>query len=98
MNRRDFLQTSAAGLVLAGSGVHVAGAESKPPRVGLIGCGWYGKSDLLRLIQVAPVEVVGRGAGDHDVLVEPAEEKEVKKLLRQTIVTSYTASYSKVVC
>ena len=30
----------------------------EPKRVGLIGCGWYGKADLLRLIQVAPVEVV----------------------------------------
>ena len=28
-------------------------------RVGLIGCGWYGKTDLFHLIQVAPVEVVG---------------------------------------
>ena len=27
-------------------------------RVGLIGSGWYGKCDLLRLIQVSPVEVV----------------------------------------
>jgi len=27
-------------------------------RVGLIGTGWYGKCDLFRLIQVAPVEVV----------------------------------------
>ena len=26
--------------------------------MGLIGTGWYGKSDLFRLIQVAPVEVV----------------------------------------
>jgi hypothetical protein len=33
-------------------------ADDKPRRVGLIGTGWYGKSDLLRLIQVAPVEVV----------------------------------------
>jgi predicted dehydrogenase len=30
----------------------------KPRRVGLIGAGWYGKSDLWRLIQVTPVEVV----------------------------------------
>ena len=30
----------------------------KPKRVGLIGTGWYGKSDLFRLMQVAPVEVV----------------------------------------
>src|SRR5207247_5779502 len=32
--------------------------NGKPRRVGLIGAGWYGKSDLWRLIQVAPVEVV----------------------------------------
>jgi predicted dehydrogenase len=30
----------------------------KTLRVALIGTGWYGKSDLFRLIQVAPVEVV----------------------------------------
>ena len=33
--------------------------EEKPLRVALIGCGWYGKTDLFHLIQVAPVEVVG---------------------------------------
>ena len=27
-------------------------------RVGLIGTGWYGKADLMRLIQIAPVDVV----------------------------------------
>ncbi|OAI54818.1 oxidoreductase [Planctomycetaceae bacterium SCGC AG-212-F19] len=54
MNRRHFLHTSAAALA---AGVHVAAAD-KPKRVGLIGCGWYGKCDLFRLIQVAPVEVV----------------------------------------
>ncbi len=59
MNRRDFLQTGTAGLALAGAGSQVAGADdTKPKRVGLIGCGWYGKADLLRLIQVSPVEVV----------------------------------------
>jgi predicted dehydrogenase len=26
--------------------------------VGLIGCGWYGRSDLFRLVQVAPIEIV----------------------------------------
>lgn len=36
----------------------VARAAGKGKRVGLIGCGWYGKCDLLRLIQVADVEVV----------------------------------------
>ena len=51
MNRRAFLSSSAmAGLAFA--------ADSRPRRVGLIGCGWYGKSDLFRLLQIAPVEVV----------------------------------------
>ena len=33
-------------------------ADLPPKRVGLIGCGWYGKSDIFRLVQVAPVEIV----------------------------------------
>ncbi len=32
---------------------------NKQYRVALIGCGWYGISDLMRLIQVATIEVVG---------------------------------------
>src|SRR5947207_13752609 len=57
MNRRDFLQTGAAGLALSAA-VHAAPeTPARPQRVGLIGCGWYGKCDLLRLLQVAPVEV-----------------------------------------
>jgi predicted dehydrogenase len=59
MNRRQFLKTTAAGLTVSTFGVHVSGADRpKSFRAGLIGTGWYGKSDLWRLIQVAPVEVV----------------------------------------
>jgi predicted dehydrogenase len=36
----------------------VARATGQGKRVGLIGCGWYGKCDLLRLIQVADIQVV----------------------------------------
>jgi predicted dehydrogenase len=58
MNRRDFLGASAAGVVAATAQGQQPGQQpARPPRVGLIGCGWYGKCDLLRLIQVAPVEV-----------------------------------------
>ncbi len=39
-----------------------------PRRVGLIGTGWYGKSDLFRLIQVAPVEVVALCDVDKNLL------------------------------
>ncbi|HWF20196.1 MAG TPA: Gfo/Idh/MocA family oxidoreductase, partial [Verrucomicrobiae bacterium] len=42
-------------------------------RVGLIGCGWYGKTDLLRLIQVAPVEVVSLCDVDKNMLAGAAD-------------------------
>jgi predicted dehydrogenase len=59
MHRREFLHAGTAGLALSvAGGYHAAFAAPKAPRAGLIGCGWYGKSDLCRLIQVAPVEVV----------------------------------------
>ncbi len=60
MQRRRFLQTSAATLGLAAAAKEAVAAIAEGPakRVGLIGTGWYGKVDLLRLIQVAPVEVV----------------------------------------
>ncbi len=73
MDRRDFLQAGAAGLALAGSGYHVAAADAKPPRVGLIGCGWYGKCDLCRLIQVAPVDVVSLCDPDKRMLSRAAD-------------------------
>lgn len=74
-NRRDFLKGSSALATLASFGL--LGMDFKdregPLQVALIGTGWYGKSDLFRLIQVADVEVVGlcdpdknmlKGAGD----------------------------------
>lgn len=42
--------------------------QAKTYRVGLIGTGWYGKSDLFRLIQVAPVEVVALCDVDQNML------------------------------
>lgn len=57
MHRRDFLAASTAVTLAATLPVH-AGHREKKLRVGIIGSGWYGKCDLLRLIQVAPVEVV----------------------------------------
>ncbi len=48
-------------------------ADAKAKRVGLIGAGWYGKADLLRLIQVAPVDVVSLCDVDKKMLAEAAE-------------------------
>ena len=74
MDRRKFLVASAASLALAGAGRHAAGfAGQKPKRVGLIGTGWYGKCDLFRLIQVAPVEVVSLCDVNKRALAEAAE-------------------------
>ncbi|HEV7927812.1 MAG TPA: Gfo/Idh/MocA family oxidoreductase, partial [Verrucomicrobiae bacterium] len=61
--RRDFLKASSlAATSFALGGLEISrsayAAGSDLPKVGLIGCGWYGKSDLCRLIQVSPVEVV----------------------------------------
>src|SRR5216117_118841 len=74
MNRRQFLQVGVAGLALSATRNPVAAevAQGKP-RVGLIGTGWYGKCDLLRLIQVAPVEVVSLCDVDRNMLAEAAD-------------------------
>ncbi len=74
MRRREFLKSSAvAGLAgsAVGREVDFPGREAK--RVGLIGCGWYGKCDLLRLIQVAPVKVVSLCDVDKSMLAKAAE-------------------------
>jgi predicted dehydrogenase len=73
MNRRKFLHAGAAGWLLSGLGVHAAEPAPRKPRVGLIGTGWYGKIDLLRLVQVAPVEVVSLCDVDRRMLAEAAE-------------------------
>lgn len=78
MNRRNFLEAGAAGLALS-----AAGSDVKRPRVGLIGCGWYGKCDLFRLIQVAPVEVVGLCDVDRRMVAEAADMVAVRQASRQ---------------
>ncbi|MEW6126854.1 MAG: Gfo/Idh/MocA family oxidoreductase [Acidobacteriota bacterium] len=71
MNRRQFLQTSAAGFLLARQ-LYGEEFQDRKLRVGLIGSGWYGKLDLFRLIQVAPVEVVSICDVDKRMLGEAA--------------------------
>ena len=73
MNRRKFIQVSAAGMALSSLGNYAAEFADQKKRVGLIGCGWYGKADLFRLIQVAPVEVVSLCDVDKRMLAEAAE-------------------------
>src|SRR5689334_7601771 len=74
LNRRQLMTATAAGLTMSALGHFTAyAADAKPLRVGLIGTGWYGKIDLLRLIQVAPIEVVSLCDVDKQMLAEAAE-------------------------
>ncbi len=75
MNRREFIGAGAAGLALTAGNSWGATAlpDQKVRRVALIGCGWYGKSDLFRLIQVSPVEVVALCDVDGKMLDEAVD-------------------------
>src|SRR5258708_26753332 len=72
MNRRQFLKRSSAALAAlsAVSYVPTTFAAERIRRVGLIGAGWYGKSDLWRLVQVAPVEIISICDPDKHMLAE----------------------------
>ncbi|MCW3082271.1 Gfo/Idh/MocA family oxidoreductase [Segetibacter sp.] len=72
-HRRQFLKGAAASIALttlASSGMGFIYAPGKTYRVALIGTGWYGKSDLFKLIQVAPVDVVALCDVDKNQLSE----------------------------
>src|SRR5258705_3743861 len=73
MNRRDFVKASAASLALSAFSAYPADLAAEKKRVGLIGTGWYGKCDLFRLIQIAPVEVVSLCDVDKKMVAEAAE-------------------------
>jgi len=75
MNRRHFIKTSAAGFAASTLSEDALSAviDGPPKRVGLIGTGWYGKADLFRLIQVAPVEVVSLCDVDKQLLKGAAD-------------------------
>lgn len=74
INRRRFLQGATASLALSSFGAYGLDLihPQKPMRVGLIGSGWYGKSDLFRLMQVAPVDVVALCDVDKNMLAGAA--------------------------
>jgi predicted dehydrogenase len=73
MHRREFLKSTAATFALAGMPRYIEQLADSKKRVGLIGCGWYGKTDLLRLVQVAPVDVVSLCDVDKRMLADAAD-------------------------
>lgn len=74
MNRRQFLRSGAALLAASSLPSFAVDFADQRKRVGLIGCGWYGKTDLFRLIQVAPVDVVSLCDVDKVMLADAAEQ------------------------
>lgn len=75
MDRRHFLTGAAAGsFALTQYRETLASLlDNQTKRVGLIGTGWYGKCDLFRLMQVAPVEVVSLCDVDSKMLSEASD-------------------------
>lgn len=74
IHRRNFLKNSSVLFAMSALKNYDAtfnAASNK--RVALIGTGWYGKSDLFRLIQVAPVDVVGLCDVDEHQLKQAAK-------------------------
>jgi predicted dehydrogenase len=83
MNRRHFIQSGAAALGALTGAAALGYSQAKSYRVGLIGTGWYGKSDLFRLIQVAPVEVVSLCDVDSRMLAEAADMTATRQLSKK---------------
>ena len=73
MRRREFLKMGAAAAAASAVPAYAEQLAGARKRVGLIGTGWYGKSDLLRLVQVAPVEVVSLCDVDRRMLAEAGD-------------------------
>ena len=84
MNRREFLQTTAGAGLAMGAMPAYAFDSQKRRRVGLIGCGWYGKIDLFRLIQVAPVEVVALCDVDKQMLANAGSMVATRQASKKT--------------
>ncbi len=83
MHRRDFLKQSAAAFALSRIPYSGQLADARK-RVGLIGTGWYGKTDLFRLIQVAPVEVVSLCDVDRNMLADAAGQVAARQASKKT--------------
>lgn len=86
-DRRQFLRNSAG--LFAFSYIKTTGLSDwgieKNRRVALIGAGWYGKSDLFRLMQVSPVEVVGLCDVDRNMLKDAATRIQERTSSRKSI-------------
>jgi predicted dehydrogenase len=83
MQRRDFLKQSAALMAVSGMPSYLEQLAEMKKRVGLIGTGWYGKSDLLRMVQVAPIEVVSLCDVDKQMVSDAADLVATRQLSKK---------------
>jgi predicted dehydrogenase len=72
-SRRQFIKQATTLAFSAFASQAFSFLEQKNWRVALIGTGWYGKSDLFKLLQVAPVDVVGLCDVDKHLLTEAGQ-------------------------
>src|SRR2546423_945540 len=84
MERREFLKKTAAAFAASRVPASFAQDLGAGKRVGLIGTGWYGKTDLLRMIQVAPIEVVSLCDVDRRMLADAAALVATRQRSRKT--------------
>src|SRR5512143_1199312 len=88
MRRRHFLRTGgAAAVALAGFRRYAEVFADARLRVGVVGCGWYGKCNLFRLLQVAPAEVVSLCDVDSAMLADAAARVAARQASRKTPLT-----------
>jgi len=74
ISRRHFIKGTSAAMAFAAlraNGMNFM--QPAPRRVALIGTGWYGKSDLFRLMQVAPVDIIALCDADKHQLDHAAD-------------------------
>jgi predicted dehydrogenase len=83
MKRRDFLKAGGFA-ALSLSTLPLRSFAQVPKRVGLIGSGWYGKADLLRLVQVAPIEVVSLCDVDKEMVAKAAALVATRQVSKKT--------------
>lgn len=93
--RRNFLKNSSALLGLSYLKLNSLDAFALAPkrRVALIGTGWYGKSDLFRLMQVASIDVVGLCDPDQNQLKQASVL--IKERLKSTAAIATYNDYQK---
>jgi predicted dehydrogenase len=97
INRRKFLKNSSTLLAMSQLGPYGLDLinPAKIYKVGLIGTGWYGKSDLFRLMQVVPVEVVSLCDPDKNQLNEAADMMAKKQPKRPNLYGDYRKMLSE---